>query len=233
MACYSIVIFDRTAQNRSEHVFIHEKLAPGLAVEGDSVRVSGQGYETCDIAVILWSPRGGPVERARAARKIRHLHARNLLIVETPVLRGIKDWHFRAGFDHVHRAGRFFRRDMPADRAQARNLVAQPWKEGDGPVVIAGQLPGDYSLDGVDALEWAGDVARQIDATSGRKIIFRPHPLDASMDWFALASSLGADISRRPLQDDLAAANAWVAFTSGSAIDFGARGRADHLPQPE
>jgi len=214
-----ITIFDRTAQNRNEIDFIHKRLVPGLAVANDKVKVSSLDYDECDVAVILWSPRGGPVERARAARKIRHLHSRNLLIFETPILRDFDQWHFRAGFDHVHRAGRFFRRDMPSDRAEAMNLVAAPWKEGDGPVFIAGQLPGDYSLDGVDALEWAFDAANYIDRKWRRRIVMRPHPLDTSLQWITYASALGADVSRRPLSEDLAAAGAWVTFTSGSAVD--------------
>jgi hypothetical protein len=216
-----ISIFERTAQNHTEIGFIRDKLALGLAVAGDEVNVTSLDYEECDVAVILWSPREGAAERARAARKIRHLHSRNLLIFETPVLRGLAQWYFRAGFDHVHRAGRFFTRDMPADRARAMELVAKPWKHGEGLVFIAGQMAGDYSLDGVDVLEWAADVAGWIDRKWSRKVVLRPHPLDMSVTakWFALASAVGADLSQRPLSEDLAAASAWVTFTSGSAVD--------------
>lgn len=172
------------------------------------------------MAVILWSPRAGPVERARAARKIRHLHSSNLLIFETPILRNFNQWYFRVSFDHVHRAGCFFKHDMPGDRAKAMGLAVKPWKNGDGPVFIAGQLPGDYSLDGADALEWVADVAGWIDRNWRRKIVLRPHPLDViSAQWISLASALGSDISHRPLSEDLSVAGAWVTYTSGSAVD--------------
>jgi hypothetical protein len=193
LGAYRIVIFDRTAQNHKEMDFIRLKLAPGLAVAGDEIKVSAADYEDCDVAVILWSPRQGAVDRARAARKIRHLHSRNLLIFESPVLRDCPVWHFRAVFDHVHRGGRFLNRGMPSERAKAMKLEARPWKTGEGPVFIAGQLPGDYSLDGVDTLEWAFDAAVHIDRqdpgeNGRRRIVLRPHPLDDARRWLRLAA---------------------------------------------
>jgi hypothetical protein len=214
-----IVIFERTAQNRSEIDFIRDQLAPGLSNLGDEVEISAANYVECDIAVIMWSPRGGWPERARAARAIRNLHGSNLLIVENPIFRGLAQRCFRVGFDHVHRAGKFFRKDMPDDRARAMGLKPAPWKEGDGAVFVAGQLPGDYSLDGLDISEWVVDVATHVERTTARPLIIRPHPLDVYTNWHMIQSSLGVEVSREPLQVDLARAGTWITLTSGSAID--------------
>jgi hypothetical protein len=215
-----IVIYERTAQNRCEVEFIHEKLAPGLSVCGDDVEISLAKYVDCDVAVLLWSPRNGLEERARAARAVRNLHPKNLLILETPLIRSVKQWHFRVGFDHVHRGGRFVSGDLPDDRATAMGLILAPWKTGDaGPIVVAGQLPGDFSLDGLDINEWAIDVAGHVQRASRRLVVIRPHPFDVSNDLILAGAALGIEISRQPLHHDLARAGTWIAYTSGSAID--------------
>jgi len=214
-----IVIYERTAQNRGEIEFIRETLAPGLSACGDDVEISLAKYVECDVAVILWSPRNGSPERARAARAVRNLHGKNLLIFETPVIRAIKQWHFRVGFDHVHRGGRFCPAIARTDRAKAMGLTLAPWKPGAAPVIIAGQLPGDFSLDGVDITEWVTDVADHVQRVSRRPLIIRPHPFDYSPDWLQVCAALGAEISREPLQHDLARAGTWIAYTSGSAVD--------------
>jgi hypothetical protein len=169
MRSLKIVIFERTAQNRGEIEFIHDKLSAGFSVSGDRVEISSATYVPCDVAVIMWSPRVGWPDRARAARAVRNLHGGNLLIIETPLLRNVAEWHYRVGFDHVHRAGKFFAPKMPNDRAAAMNLVLAPWKSSEGAIVIAGQLPGDYSLDGTDISEWVVDVATHIEKVVATK----------------------------------------------------------------
>lgn len=219
MDALKIVIFERTAQNCSEIDFIYKQLAPGLSVLNDNVDVSLSTYVECDVAVIMWSPRNGQPDRARAARAVKNMHAKNLLIVETPIIRSVEKWHFRVGFDHVHRAGRFFSENMPDDRATSMALKLAPWKTSPGPIVIAGQMPGDYSLDGVDIYEWVVDVATHIERHSNRLIVVRPHPFDRDSDWHKLAMSLGIEISGQPLHIDLARAATWIAYTSGSSVD--------------
>lgn len=219
MRSLKIVIFERTAQNRGEIEFIHDKLSAGFSVSGDRVEISSATYVPCDVAVIMWSPRVGWPDRARAARAVRNLHGGNLLIIETPLLRNVAEWHYRVGFDHVHRAGKFFAPKMPNDRAAAMNLVLAPWKSSEGAIVIAGQLPGDYSLDGTDISEWVVDVATHIERSSRRKVVIRPHPFDVYTNWQQVKSSLGVEISRESLDADLARAGTWVAYTSGSAVD--------------
>ncbi len=215
----SIKIFERTAQNRSELRLIHDMLKPGLAVLGDEVAVSQATYEPCDVAVVLWSPRADATDRARAARSVRNLHGPNVLIVETPIFRNLATWHFRVGFDHVHRAGRFFPADRPGDRVAKFGLNLQPWRAVEGLIVIAGQLPGDFSLDGLDCREWVVDVATHLERTVDRPIYIRPHPLDRATDWSAVGATLHMMVSRDPLEADLARAGTWIAHTSGSAVD--------------
>lgn len=215
----AIKIFERTAQNRSELRLIQDALKPGLSVMGDDVSVSSSIYEPCDVAVVLWSPRSDATDRARAARNVRNLHGRNVLIIETPIFRNLATWHFRVGFDHVHRGGRFFPANCPGDRIGKFGLNLQPWRVGEGPIVIAGQLPGDYSLDGLDCREWVVDVATYLERSVDRPVYIRPHPLDYATDWYPVGASLHMMVSREPLEADLARAGTWIAHTSGSAVD--------------
>ena len=214
-----IVIYERTAQNRGEIEFIRETLAPGLSACGDDVEISLAKYVECDVAVILWSPRNGSPERARAARAVRNLHGKNLLIFETPVIRAIKQWHFRVGFDHVHRGGRFCPAIARTDRAKAMGLTLAPWKPGAAPVIIAGQLPGDFSLDGVDITEWVTDVADHVQRVSRRPLIIRPHPFDYSPDWLQGLRGARSGNFARALAARSGAGGTWIAYTSGSAVD--------------
>lgn len=216
-----IVIFENTAQNKAERDFIHMDVAPGLRALGDRVTVSTGLYEPCDVAAILWSPRNDATDCSRVARVIRNLHGRNLLIVETPIIRDLPSWwlHHRVGFDHVHGGGRFVAGDCPSDRAEALGLQPAPWRIGDGPVVIAGQLPNDFSLDGVDVTEWAIDVAGFLERTTARPVVIRPHPADTRTNWRQLVGALNVELSLGPLAADLARASAWVSLTSGSAVD--------------
>lgn len=216
-----IVVFENTAQNRVERELMRDDVAPGFGTDSDHVTVSTGLDEPCDVAVILWSPCNDPTDRSRAARLIRNLHGRNLLIIETPILRDLPSWwlHYRVGFDHVHGGGRFHAGRPPSDRAAALGLLPAPWRTGDGPVVVAGQLPGDFSLDGVDTTEWVVDVASYLERISARQVVIRPHPADTRTDWRQLVGALDVEVSVQPLAADLVRAGAWVSFTSGSAVD--------------
>lgn len=214
-----IAVFAATARTDHEYKFLSQAIAPGFAISGDTVRICEGRYEPCDVAVIFWSPKNGHQPRMRAARSIRNLHPRNLLIIEMPLLRMTEAFCYRLGFDHVHRAGRFAPSDSSVARIHELGVELKPWRSGVGPIVVAGQLHGDYSLDGVDAFEWSADVAEYLARKKERPIILRPHPLDKDERWDNLAERTGAEVSRRPLIEDLARAGVWVSYTSGSAID--------------
>ena len=216
-----IVFFENTAQNKVERDQIHDFMVPGLGVMGDHVTISTGLYEPCDVAAIMWSPRNDATDRSRLARTIRNLHGRNLLMFELPILRHIPNWwsYYRVGFDHVHGGGRFSVGTPSSDRAKALELQLAPWRISGGPVVIAGQLPGDFSLDGVDVTEWTLDVASYLERTSDRPVVIRPHPGDVRTDWRQIAGALNVEVSQEALAADLARAGTWVSFTSGSAVD--------------
>jgi hypothetical protein len=213
-----IHLFERTGLDAQDRRFMADVLAPGFARLGDEVRVISDNYQPCDVAVILWSPRSDASDRARAARAVRNLHAEKLLIVELSVIRGAPPGGLRMGFDHVHRAGRFFPGDMPGDRARALGIGLAPWKSLDGSVVIAGQLPNDYALNGIDIVEWVFDVAAHLERLTTRRLVFRPHPLDKTTDWTRLCEH-GVEISSEPLERDLARASHWISYTSGSSVE--------------
>jgi hypothetical protein len=215
----NIEIFERTALDERERCFIADVLAPGLACLGDRVRVTSATYEPCDVAVIMWAPRFDATDRARAARAVRNLHAQKLLIVETPVIRAAPPGGLRMGFEHVHRGGQFFQGEMPGDRVKAMGIELAPWKTVEGSVVIAGQLPNDYALNGIDIVEWVFDIAAHLARITARRLVFRPHPLDIETDWMRLFGAQDIEISREPLEHDLERASHWISYTSGSAVD--------------
>jgi len=217
----NIVLFEATAQNRAERAFLREQALPGLGVNGDQVRLTTGGYEPCDVAVIMWAPRLDGTDRTRAARAIRNLHGPNLLIFENPLFRNVPEWwfYFRVGFDHVHRGGRFAQSDASADRSQLLGLPLSPWRVTAGPVVIAGQLPGDYSLDGWDSQEWVLTIIQYLERTCERPLVLRPHPLDTRTDWRRLVGALPIEVSYEALATDLQRAGLWISLTSGSAVD--------------
>ena len=213
-----IKLFWKSANSDHERNFLREVALPGLAVAGDQVAIAFDDYEDCDVAFILYSPRLGGAEVSRFKRRIRHCHGQNLLILEMPLTRGARGGHSRLGFDHVHRGGRFTYGARPDDRFLRLGLRAEPWRSGGDAVIVAGQIDDDYSLDGLDAFEWACDVASHV-RKSEPSVVVRTHPLDTSSRWDEFGAASGIEISRRPLEEDLGRAACWVSYTSGSSID--------------
>lgn len=219
MSKLHIKAFFKTARTDYERECINDILIPGFLINGDDASISYKDYEACDVALILYSPRSGPSSSTRSSRFVRNNHGPNLLIFEMPIFRETQTWYSRFGFDHVHRAGRFAPTECPMDRFEKLKLPLLPWREGGDSVVIAGQVNGDYSVDGIDVFEWACDVAMHLKRTTPWNIVVRPHPADTENNWNEFGRMQGIRISRESLQYDLDRAKCWVSYTSGSSID--------------
>lgn len=214
----SIILFNQTCRTQYEKDSL-QLMLPGFLASGDIARVSNQRYEKCDVAVIMYSPRSGAAPSTRASRFIRNLHPKNLLIIEMPLFRDTQDWYYRFGFDHVHDGGRFISFAAGRERIKQLGLEVRPWKTDGNAIVIASQLQGDYSLDGIDIDEWAADVANFVSCHYDRDIVIRRHPLSYNGRCATYDVPNSVEISDAPLKRDLARAWRWVTFTSGSSID--------------
>ncbi|BDL41094.1 hypothetical protein [Methylorubrum sp. GM97] len=213
-----VKIFLNSARIPSEIAFMESYLLPGLSACGDNVEVIKGDYEPCDIAVILFSPRQGDCATLRFKRRIRYLHPTNLLICEMPVLRGGEKLYTRFGFDHVHRLGRFSNCMFDRNRFEKIGRKIEPWRKDGRNIVIASQVQGDYSLDGIDIDEWVKCVVEYASANHGRPIVVRPHPLDLEFE-NRHTFEKNIVISRNSLEYDIHQAAAWVSYTSGSSVD--------------
>lgn len=105
---------------------------------------------------------------------------------------------------------------MPGDRWADLNVPLQPWRRaGAGQiVVVAGQVPGDANVVGIDTRNWAQETIAKLRRHTDRPIVYRPHPKD-----YNLSPIDGVPLSRRPLQADLAEAWALVTWNSNSSVD--------------
>ncbi len=211
-------VFLNTARTDYEREYIYDVIVPGFS-SNDDFHVSNKDYEPCDVAFIMYSTRKGSEKTTRAARFIRNNHGINLLIFEMPIFRETEVWHSRFGFDHVHRGGRFSEEVCPSDRLEKLNLEIKPWNIDGSNVIIAAQINDDYSLDGIDAFQWACDVASFLKRNTNLNIVIRPHPLDLINNWDQFSLIHGVEISRYSLNYDLGRAKCWISYTSGSSVD--------------
>jgi len=136
-----------------------------------------------------------------------------------PLFRNTEEWYYRFGFDHVHGGGRFVDFATGRERLNELGLEVKPWKPDGNAIVIASQLRGDYSLDGVDIDEWASDVANFVNRKYDKDIVIRRHPLSYNDRPANYDVGDNVEISDAPLNEDLARAWRWISFTSGSSID--------------
>lgn len=214
----SIKLFRNTCRTDYERECV-EKMLPGFRVFGDSAEVTDDQYSPCDVALIFYSPKAGEAPSTRASRFIRNLHAENLLILEMPLFRETPVWYARLGFDHVHRGGRFSATNVPTNRFAELNIAPKDWKSHGDVIVVASQLPGDYSLDGVDIDEWALDVAQWLSTRYSHPVVVRPHPVSTSEALIEACGRASIQISQLSLEKDIERAWRWVTYTSGSSID--------------
>ncbi len=212
--------------------------------------VEAASYRTCNLAVIYGFPGLGGQGRRHAVRQsITAAHKRTVLIVETPLFgrkvpalkRGILPFIIRRPdetFDRFRVSlngcfwddGIFCNEPTEAGRWSALRkelgLEVKDYRKHGEHLLLAGQVPGDASLRGVDILGWMENTARELADASDRPIVIRPHPRS---DHNALASMMRRlQTVRRiawdvkpggSLRDSLTNAWATVTFSSGAAID--------------
>ncbi|MFA5490733.1 MAG: hypothetical protein WC284_16255 [Candidimonas sp.] len=219
-----IKVFSKTTyfadhDRRKHDIDVINAFADGIKCIGDDVKIVDGDYEDCDIAVILYSPRDDLSYPETIRREIYLKHRpKDIIIIETPIYRGLRQIYWRVGYNHVSRKADFRNKNCPSDRWKSWKVKLKNWKRGKY-IIVCGQLPGDYSLDGIDIDEWCENTIREIKLRTNRPIIFRPHPRyyeKRSKICFDLQS---ASISKISLEEDLNRAYCFVTYSSGSAVD--------------
>jgi hypothetical protein len=130
------------------------------------------------------------------------------------------------GFDGLNNRAVF---SKPADNGERFDAywghLLRPWRNprADGFTLLAGQVPRDAALDGVDYPAWLADTAARLLAM-GHRVRWRPHP----NTWVGVRRSpppllppgLDVEHSRNPrLADDLRDARLVVALNSTALVD--------------
>jgi hypothetical protein len=157
-------------------------------------------------------PRGEIIKRQMAAK-------RPVVVLETGyVKRGDGDDHYyAAGLNGLNGRADFRNRNMPGDRWAKLGVALQPWRTQGEHIVVCGQVPWDASVQHHDHMGWIRQTISRLSGYTGRRVIFRPHPLARNLNYGPL---IGADeISAKPLGEDLQGAHAVVTFNSNTGVD--------------
>lgn len=102
---------------------------------------------------------------------------------------------------------------LPATRLDAMGLTVKPWRTDGREIVIAGSTAKACIEHGLGYMEWERDVAARL-AGCGRPIVYRPKPTDRNARPIA-----GVEFDRRPIDEAVGSAWAWVTHHSNSAVD--------------
>lgn len=102
----------------------------------------------------------------------------------------------------------------PPERFASLGLPLAPWRQTDGPAVIMGQVPGDWSIRNHDFGAWVRRVAADA-RVDGFDVMFRQHPGARARG----ASCFGLPEMRGTLADCLAAAGLVITLNSNSGVD--------------
>lgn len=184
----------------------------------DTTLANLDNYQPSDLAVVFGTykkqvpisyRRGHVVHSQKAANK-------DVVILETGYLnRGAgPNHHYSVGLNGLNGRADFKNKNSPPDRAERFREDMKPWRTDGSHILLCGQVPWDASVDHIDFIKWINKTAEIIQASSRRRIIYRPHPLAPT------PTPHGTERSHYHwLDDDLA--NCWccVTFNSNSGVD--------------
>lgn len=147
-------------------------------VEGipGAVKRPANEWEPCDVAVIFGSykpadpltwPKGDVIEKTRTM-------GGRVLVAERGYIK--RAAYVSLGWDAINGRADFCNQDSPPDRWRLLRQPLRDWQtDTEGPVILAGQVPWDASVQMHDHVEWCRKIyshlrRRRID------VEFRPHP---------------------------------------------------------
>ncbi|MFA5490734.1 MAG: hypothetical protein WC284_16260 [Candidimonas sp.] len=215
-----INVFLATATpNLSAEKGILLNMAEGIAKHDVCHIIEHNQYDECDVAVCLWSPkedyRGDWSKFNREVFLKQKERSKLTLIIESAFFRSAKPIHWRVGFNDVGRLAEFANADSPPDRWDNLKIPLKPWKNNGDHILIIGQLPGDYSLGGLDFNKWVEDIIPLIRHHTDKKIIFRTHPKLKQRGY----SLPNIQIPISTTIDDVTNSFATISYSSGMSID--------------
>lgn len=154
----------------------------------------------------------------RIGRRIRESgFDKPILVMERGYLGDRMNVWTSLGWDGLNGRARF---PEPQDGGQRfwsnHGHLAKEWEHLEGYFLIAGQVLGDQSLNGVDYLEWLADTIEELDRI-GIDVRFRPHPeAERRGQVFPVPSYM---VSTGTLEQDLSEAACVIAYNSNATVD--------------
>lgn len=194
------------ASPRSPHQLEHQTaLAKGLAAHGvKAVLNLGGAINTPYVA--CWGWRHGEIYRKQG---------KDVIIMERGYLGDRFHWTSLA-WNGLN--GRATFPEYPADSSRfEKHFSMQPWKQGGDYVLIAGQVPGDASLQGINLMPWYTDAARKAREAYGLPVLFRPHPQVAARGYKQKPGH--TEPSTGTLAEALAGAAVVITWNSNTGVD--------------
>ncbi len=187
-----------------------DAFAQGLEHLGENFFV-GTEYEPCDVAVI-WGITSKRALQNTAYRDAVRQQQNNTICIERGFVN--RENYYSVGWYNTGGLGDYFNSDIYSDdRWSKLKVELREWKTTGEVILLCGQVPHDTSVQHIDYRKWLTAAARELLKRSGRKIVFRPHPL------FQDIEIEGVERSNRTLIEDFERAFAVVTFNSTTAVD--------------
>tara|TARA_Y100000034_G_scaffold136852_1_gene216393 strand:+ start:1813 stop:2700 length:888 start_codon:yes stop_codon:yes gene_type:complete len=124
---------------------------------------------------------------------------------------GINGFLGDVGFEHT--------KGSPSDRLSNLGVYLKPWKFTGRDIIVALQLPGDASLQGIDISKWATDVVNELQYQT-RKIVVRTPQLPREFDVSGMPKgTLYQFGTAENLQNTLDMAHCVITYSSGFGTD--------------
>jgi len=123
--------------------------------------------------------------------------------------------YYMVGLNGLNNRADFKNKGMPSDRFDALGIDIKENVPGDY-ILVCGQVPWDANVQHTDHLQWMGQVVFDLQQTTKRDIVLRPHPNAADYTPMILGAEtmIGGTI-----EEAIEGAHAVVTFNSNSGVD--------------
>jgi len=199
-------------RNESRHQrFYLDLFAQGLKKHGQAFKFKSlRRPDPCDLAV-FWSA------HFQHLISYQQQAGQDFLIMERGYF-GNRMKMTSLGFNGLNGRAEFLNANSPADRWQKIGLVYADWKTRGDYILIMGQVMGDASIKNIDFIHWIRSAHYEMSLLYDLPIVCRPHPLQTADHRHAPCHDF-ANISTKPLAEDLKHAFCVVTFNSNSGVD--------------
>lgn len=187
-----------------------EAVCAGLRKHGHEVKIVNNPVNIDTEAVACWGWRQGQVWRKRGFE---------VLVMERAYLGDRFQWYSLA-WNGLNNRGKFpwVRNDGGARFRQHFGHLVKPWKKDGRYILLAGQVPGDMSLQGRNLNGWYANMALALEATHRRQVQFREHP-EAAKRGVRREPNYTVKSPDVSLEQALAGAYLCVTFNSNTGVE--------------